>query len=193
MKRFLLAMLIGLSAMVFPNLPHPRRPHRRTDRHPGAQSQRRGNLPESFPQGFKEGVRRYGAKCVEVGGHQRIFEGVYTTGEMGGWVKEQSLMVESKGGLIVVTGCAHPGIVKIVERAKELMGEDICLALGGFHLSGSSDEGIRGIIEGFKRLGVRKVAHCHCTGERAALLFEDAYRGDFVVAGAGRVLRLEGR
>jgi len=43
------------------------------------------------------------------------------------------LIIDSKKGLIIITGCAHPGIVNIVKRAKGLMKKDkVYLVLGGF-------------------------------------------------------------
>ena len=59
-----------------------------------------------------DGVRVYReAKPV------KLCEKVFLTGEMGDSIKEQSLVIDSPGGLIVLTGCAHPGIVKITERS----------------------------------------------------------------------------
>ncbi len=63
---------------------------------------------------------------------------VWSTGELGSFIREQSLIIETSKGLIVMTGCAHPGIVEIVEAAKQLLDRDIHLVLGGFHLHGAS-------------------------------------------------------
>ena len=82
-------------------------------------------LPKSFPKGFKDGVKEYGAKIVEVQGPLKICEEVYSTGELGTWIKEQSLIIYTEKGLIVITGCAHPGIVKIVDKAKDLVKDDV--------------------------------------------------------------------
>jgi len=51
---------------------------------------------------------------------------------------------------------------------------------------------IEGIIDDFRRLGVRKVAPCHCTGDRAIGLFGEAYRENFIRRGAGKILILDG-
>ncbi|MCD6240216.1 hypothetical protein J7K27_01655 [Candidatus Bathyarchaeota archaeon] len=65
-----------------------------------------------------------GAKFVEISAPRKISDFIYTTGELYGPPKEQSLIIDSKKGLIVITGCAHPGIVNIVKKAKELMKRD---------------------------------------------------------------------
>jgi 7,8-dihydropterin-6-yl-methyl-4-(beta-D-ribofuranosyl)aminobenzene 5'-phosphate synthase len=95
-------------------------------------------LPESFPKGFKDDAKEYGAKVVAVQEPLKICEGVYSTGELGTWIKEQSLIIHTEKGLIVITGCAHPGIVKIVNKAKDLVKNDVLLVMGGFHLVGES-------------------------------------------------------
>jgi 7,8-dihydropterin-6-yl-methyl-4-(beta-D-ribofuranosyl)aminobenzene 5'-phosphate synthase len=148
-------------------------------------------IPQSFPARFKDAVR-IRAYLVEVFEAREIGEEVYTTGEMGTGIIEQSLAVKTDEGLVVVTGCAHPGIVEIVRKAKALSDSDdeVYLVLGGFHLGGKSRREIEGIISEFRRLGVRKVAPCHCTGEQAIRMFRQEYGEDFIQAGAGKVIHI---
>jgi 7,8-dihydropterin-6-yl-methyl-4-(beta-D-ribofuranosyl)aminobenzene 5'-phosphate synthase len=88
--------------------------------------------------------------------------------------------------LIVMTGCAHPGIVEIVRRAKAY--GEVYLVMGGFHLGDKSAREVDAIIAELKRLGVRQVAPCHCTGDEAIQLFRAAFGADFIQAGAGAVI-----
>jgi 7,8-dihydropterin-6-yl-methyl-4-(beta-D-ribofuranosyl)aminobenzene 5'-phosphate synthase len=146
-------------------------------------------VPQSFPARFKDAVQ-IKARLVEVAGPREIGEEVHTTGELGTGIIEQSLVVKTDGGLVIITGCAHPGIVEVIRRAKALSGDEVYLVLGGFHLGGKSRKEIEGIISEFRRLGVRKVAPCHCTGEQAIRLFLQEYGDDFFQCGAGRVIRI---
>lgn len=82
-------------------------------------------LPKSFPKGFKDKLKEYEAKIVEVQEPLKICQEVYSTGELGTWIKEHSLIIYTEKGLIVITGCAHPGIVKIVNKAKDLVKVDV--------------------------------------------------------------------
>jgi 7,8-dihydropterin-6-yl-methyl-4-(beta-D-ribofuranosyl)aminobenzene 5'-phosphate synthase len=107
---------------------------------------------------------------------------------VGSRIVEQALVVETGAGWVVLTGCAHPGILEMVHRAKEVTAGEVALAMGGFHLEGASRDQIEGIIAEFRRLGVQQVAPCHCTGDRARLMFEDAYGTDCTLAGVGRVV-----
>jgi 7,8-dihydropterin-6-yl-methyl-4-(beta-D-ribofuranosyl)aminobenzene 5'-phosphate synthase len=145
-------------------------------------------LPESFPENFRDDVKGYGAKMVDVHGPFKICENVYSTGEMGTWIKEQSLIVQAEKGIIVITGCAHPGILEMVKKAKDLIKDDVLLVTGGYHLGGKGKGEIEEIIKGFKKLGVRYVGPCHCTGDKARQLFEREYQEKYIAVGVGRVI-----
>jgi len=147
------------------------------------------HLLKSFDKRFKEDVRSLGAKVVEIHEPAEICKGIYTTGEMGFWIKEQSLIVNTDKGLIVITGCAHPGIVNIVAKAKELLGKDVLLVMGGFHLMGKSRNEIGKIIRDFRKLGVRYVGASHCSGDTARKMFEDEYKEYSINVGVGRVIK----
>jgi 7,8-dihydropterin-6-yl-methyl-4-(beta-D-ribofuranosyl)aminobenzene 5'-phosphate synthase len=143
-------------------------------------------IPCSFPDRLKEEIRYRGATLEEVRQTKEIFPGVFTTGELDGGIKEQSLVLQSPRGLVVITGCAHPGIVHIVRKAKEIGKDRVHLVLGGFHLGGATTSAIEGIIEIFLKLGVEKVAPCHCSGDRARKLFEKHFGSSYIPAGAGK-------
>jgi 7,8-dihydropterin-6-yl-methyl-4-(beta-D-ribofuranosyl)aminobenzene 5'-phosphate synthase len=144
----------------------------------------------SFPPSIKNEAKGRGAEVVEVAGPAKIFEHALSTGEMGTMIKEQSLVIPTDRGLIVITGCAHPGVVKIVEKAKELTNQEVLLVMGGFHLLGHSDAQIKRIISEFSKLGVRYAGPCHCTGDRAIELFAQEYGEHFIQIGAGRTVEL---
>ena len=148
-------------------------------------------VPASFPDDLKSRVRSFDSRLVEVERPLKICEGVMTTGELGSVIKEQSLIVNSSKGLIVVTGCAHPGIAFIVEEAVELTDEEVYLVIGGFHLSGSSEEEIGSIIDRFRSLNLTKVAPCHCSGDLARRMLKCSFQTGYIEAGVGTNLRIE--
>jgi len=148
-------------------------------------------LPQSFPSGFKKGIKKAGARYAEVEKPTEICQDVFSTGEMGTLIKEQSLIIKTEKGLVVITGCAHPGIVEIVRKAKELRKEDVYLVMGGFHLLSTSKQGIEKIVSEFKKMGVKKVSPCHCSGELCQEIFEQNYKKDYVRLGVGAKLEVE--
>jgi 7,8-dihydropterin-6-yl-methyl-4-(beta-D-ribofuranosyl)aminobenzene 5'-phosphate synthase len=148
-------------------------------------------LPKSFPSSFKGTARSFGAEVVEISEAEELFTGAHTTGELGNGIKEQSLIVASGQGLVVITGCAHPGIVNIVHKARDMLAEKpVYLVIGGFHMSGASTHQIQSVIEGFRQLGVRKVAPCHCSGDETRKLFREEYEENYIDSGAGKIITL---
>jgi 7,8-dihydropterin-6-yl-methyl-4-(beta-D-ribofuranosyl)aminobenzene 5'-phosphate synthase len=148
-------------------------------------------LPASFPSSFKRQVEQY-TRVSLVSDGQSIAEGIWTTGEIGGAIPEQALIIQTKRGLVVITGCAHPGIVAMVKQAQDTVNAPILLVLGGFHLGDKSAAAIETIVSDFEHMGVEQVAPCHCTGETAIAQFSAAYGDNFIRIGVGSTIRLEG-
>jgi 7,8-dihydropterin-6-yl-methyl-4-(beta-D-ribofuranosyl)aminobenzene 5'-phosphate synthase len=146
-------------------------------------------IPASFPDSVRESITFSGARYRDIGGALQIDKGIFTTGQMGTSPIEQSLVVDTSEGLVVITGCAHPGIVKIVRRAKEVVPyRPVALVMGGFHLGSYSEKELRPLMQDFRRLGVEKVAPSHCSGERARAYFQSEYKENYVAGGAGNVV-----
>lgn len=148
-------------------------------------------LPEHFPDSIKSIVRQSGAKLIDVHEVLEICKNAYSTGELGTWIKEQSLIIESAEGLVVITGCAHPGVVNVVREAKKLLKSDVHLVLGGFHLCWMNAFQIRSIVDDVREQGVERVAPCHCSGDLARNSFEKTYGTNFIKVGVGSRLEIE--
>jgi len=148
------------------------------------------NLPPSFSTSFKHQLREI-ISVIEVTPGQYLAEGLFTTGEMGRDIPEQALVIHTARGLVVVTGCAHPGVVSIIEEAVSLFHKSVYLVVGGFHLGSKNDAQLAAILADFRRLGVKKVAPCHCTGDQAIALFAEEYGEDFIQAGVGKIIHVE--
>ena len=145
-------------------------------------------IPYQFPYDFVRGIENESGEAVPIDEPAAVCEHVYLTGQMGDRIKEQSLIVNTPRGLVIVTGCSHQGIVNILKKAKQVLNRDIYLVFGGFHLMGHSEEQVASIIRAFKKLGVRKCGATHCTGDAAIRMFKQAYGEDYVEIGAGRIL-----
>jgi 7,8-dihydropterin-6-yl-methyl-4-(beta-D-ribofuranosyl)aminobenzene 5'-phosphate synthase len=148
-------------------------------------------LLPSFSNSFKYQVGRK-IEVIEVTPGLSLYEGLYTTGEMGTSIREQALIIQTDLGLVIVTGCAHPGIVEIVEQAKVLYDGGVRLVIGGFHLGSKSESEIHAILTNFRYLEVEQVAPCHCTGDKAIAMFAREYGADFIHTGVGKVIVLNG-
>ncbi len=148
--------------------------------------------PASFSQAFRSRVRAAGARLVSVKGPGRICEGVYSTGEMRGRKWEQSLALRTAQGLVILTGCAHPGIANIVERCVRVLKDKPHLALGGFHLKDVPGSEIDGVIARLRKTGLDRVAPNHCTGASASRRIRAAWGEGFIETGCGASLTIAG-
>lgn len=144
----------------------------------------------SFSDKTKDMIKQNGARLIEVQDFSQIHNGVYSTGEMGDKIKEHTLIIKTNKGLVIITGCAHPGVVEIVQKAQELCGDDVLFVMGGFHLYETSKDEIVQIVSKLKELGVHFVAPCHCSGDQALSLFEQEFGQQYVSVGAGKTFNL---
>jgi 7,8-dihydropterin-6-yl-methyl-4-(beta-D-ribofuranosyl)aminobenzene 5'-phosphate synthase len=148
-------------------------------------------LPASFPGNFKKAVMSLGAHVEEVLEPRELFPGAYTTGEIGDGIREQALALETAAGLMVITGCAHPGILKMVRKAREITGEErVYLVVGGFHLGGEHASTLESIADELRRLSVQNVAPCHCSGDGTRKLFRKKFGENYVESGVGKKIDL---
>lgn len=144
-----------------------------------------------FSDETKEKIISHGGRVVETKEFLEITADIYVTGAIAGIYKgspmpEQALVLKTANGISVITGCAHPSILKILERVKEYLKTDrLFLVMGGFHLLEEDGRVIELIVKKFKEIGVQTVAPTHCTGTKAEEIFAKEYGADFVAVKAG--------
>lgn len=124
--------------------------------------------------------------------HVEIMNGVYLTGELGDKIKEISLIMDTGGGLVIVTGCAHPGIKEIMEKAISILNQNVFALIGGLHLKDKKEEEIMKLIDYLKSKEVKYIAPSHCTGDLARKLFKENFGSGFIEAGAGSHIHIGG-
>jgi 7,8-dihydropterin-6-yl-methyl-4-(beta-D-ribofuranosyl)aminobenzene 5'-phosphate synthase len=108
-------------------------------------------------------------------------------------LRELSLVINTSEGLVIVVGCSHPGIDKIVESATTI-NPRIHLIAGGFHLVVAPDADIEKIVTALHdRFKVEYVAPGHCTGEPAFTALKRAFGDHYVYAGLGTTLTMTPR
>jgi 7,8-dihydropterin-6-yl-methyl-4-(beta-D-ribofuranosyl)aminobenzene 5'-phosphate synthase len=131
----------------------------------------------------------------------RIADGVVTTGEIeritpyekpqGFWTVENEKFIEDEmwddqalilnledKGLIIVSGCAHAGIINTIKQAQKLMGiKKVHAVIGGFHLSDSKEETINATINDLTEINPSFIYPCHCTGSKAVRRFIVSFKG----------------
>ncbi len=148
------------------------------------------NIPVYLPEGA---AKQLTTLVEEAGGQveahilaRKIADHVWLSGTMGDQIREQCLVINHKKGLIIITGCSHPGIVEMLDSIKNRFGKEIYAVIGGFHLMQHSQKQINEIIADFEELGVSHCGCTHCTGDRQIGWFKAAYGERFLEMGVGR-------
>ncbi len=148
-----------------------------------------------FSQEFKDKINNLGGKIVECKDFVKVDDNIFSTGQIegfyeGGYLLEQALVLKIKDNLVVMTGCSHPGIVKILKIIKnKFIKEKVYFVFGGFHLMDKDNREIKIIVEMFKEIGVEKVGPTHCTGYDAQSVFKEAYKDNFIFVKVGEEFR----
>jgi len=142
---------------------------------------------DNFPDEAFRRAAAVGMKPRRVKGPFEVAPGIYSTGIVDGKPPEQSLVIETSQGLVMLVGCSHPGVVNLVETAQSQRKQDsIHLLLGGFHMLRNHPNEIKDAITQLKDLKVTNAVPAHCSGDLAKELFQSAYGDQFNTAGAGR-------
>lgn len=131
-----------------------------------------------------------GWRPCEVTHSVEILPGFRISDSLHGPPSEIALAVDSPAGLVVITGCAHPGIISLLENFSERTGRPIDSVIGGFHLLKTPDDQIRAIIAGLRKMNVRRAGPTHCSGDAAIRIFKEAFGPDFIACGTGAAIEL---
>ncbi|HPD09934.1 MAG TPA: MBL fold metallo-hydrolase [Methanoregulaceae archaeon] len=133
-------------------------------------------IHEGFGTRTRELIRKHGALRI-IKGWEEITRGVFSTGPLSDGIPEQSLVVSVKGGFLIICGCAHPHIGRIISHVSRF--GPVQGAMGGFHTV--SEEDIRALGE------LRYVSPSHCT--KNLDLIRRRCSKSFVQGGAGKIHR----
>lgn len=166
--------------------------------------------PTDYGQLRKEDIEALGLKVVEVKTPVEIVPGAHLTGkiervtsyekgspatvikrgdtlERDFFMGEQGLVFNVKGkGIVVLSGCAHAGIVNTVKHAQKISGIDkVHAIMGGCHLINAKPELIQSTVADIKAMKPEYIVPTHCTGFRAMVAFSREMPNEFVINTAG--------
>ena len=106
-------------------------------------------------------------------------------------VMEISLAIDTPDGIVLVVGCSHPTIEKVVETTKAVTKKPIHLIVGGLHLLPATNEQVSQIAGSLHdKLQVEWIAPVHCTGENAFGILKQTFGERYVYAGLGTTILL---
>lgn len=215
--RGLVSVLKALNAKDFPLIVHPYTFVKHELRDPSNPDFRPVYNP---PAPTRQEAVAAGARIIEAAGpHLLCGDTILVTGEVprvtefevgtpmewlfqeGEWqpdprvLDDRSIVMNVRGkGLVVVSGCAHAGIINTVRYAQELTGvEHVAAIIGGFHLIGANAErAIAGTVEALREIQPDLLVPSHCTGWRGRLALAQAFPQAFVPGMIGNMYRIGG-
>jgi 7,8-dihydropterin-6-yl-methyl-4-(beta-D-ribofuranosyl)aminobenzene 5'-phosphate synthase len=107
------------------------------------------------------------------------------------FLDDQSLILDTEKGLILVLGCAHSGVINIIKYVIHKTGKEKFYAiLGGTHLDFLTPEQLEKSIKMLKKMNIKKIGVCHCTGMRAAFRFHHEFGDRFFYGHVGSGLEI---
>ena len=148
----------------------------------------------NFSAQFKNTVKQLEGSLIEADRFTEIAKDIFVTGEISGiykgqYIPEQALIVKTKNGISVITGCSHPGIIKMLGKVNEQFPhEQIYSVFGGFHLMDEDNRFIEIIANKFREMKIKKAGPTHCSGKKAEEIFKEKYSDNFIALKAGQVL-----
>jgi 7,8-dihydropterin-6-yl-methyl-4-(beta-D-ribofuranosyl)aminobenzene 5'-phosphate synthase len=107
------------------------------------------------------------------------------------FLDDQSLILDTDKGLVVILGCAHSGMINILNHIIGKMGKEKFYAiLGGTHLDFLTPEQLEASIKSLKEMKIDKIGVSHCTGIRAAFRLNQEFGDRFFYGCVGSVLEV---
>ena len=108
---------------------------------------------------------------------------------------EQSLLIRENDKFILIAGCAHKGIVNIIDKAEEIMDSNLSTVIGGFHLFNpvnKKSESLEFISNIAKNLNNKNTIFytCHCTGNKAFNILKENLKDKIMYLSTGQVIEL---
>lgn len=145
-------------------------------------------IPDTFSKNFERQLRQYCKNIIRVNKNMTLDheENFHIIATRNFWIKEISLIVEVTEGPLVLSGCSHSGINKIIKTARKYIKKDIWALFGGLHLLNTPDKKVVKIAKELKEMNLRKIAPCHCTGDKALALLKENFENDFLFNGVGK-------
>ncbi len=141
-----------------------------------------GDLRVYSPPGELGYLREWGLNPVPVTSPLEVERGFWLTGPLSaGWILEQALAISTEEGLVVVVGCSHPGVHRLVRAARDVSGIDVFLVVGGFHMP---SERVLDELAGMSR----KICPAHCSGSRSVSYLRRKYPEKLCEVMAGSIL-----
>ncbi len=140
-----------------------------------------------IPRGslIKNEIEEMGLKPVEVSRTIEVAKNIYVTKPLYGPPWEEAMAIATRKGLIIVVGCSHPGVAKIVKQACKDIGMRPYIVIGGFHMAYAPMDEVVKTVEELLAMGVSKIYPLHCSGDGVRSYLAKSHPENYGDGGAG--------
>ena len=146
-------------------------------------------LPYGVSSSITGFIKKQGLVPIEIVDWTKIYSGIIVSKPLYGPPWEQFLIIKSNNGLILFTGCSHPGINNVVNSVIEYLNNNVYAVVGGLHLVNAPDEVLKNTIdEPLSRIEI--LVPLHCTGKRAIEYALKKYRSKVLLMKAGDTIKI---
>ncbi|MBB1073206.1 MBL fold metallo-hydrolase [Rhodoferax sp. 4810] len=115
---------------------------------------------------------------------------LWSTGMFHSEPPEHALIIETQSGLHLITGCAHPGIVQLINHVQTVFKQPVQTVIGGFHLGAADETTIANTVTALLSSGIQRILPTHCTGIAAMTALKTAFGTRCLTGGAGCQIQL---
>ena len=125
---------------------------------------------------FEKGSKKFLLKTKEVYAQDLIFD-------------DQTLIVNTEKGLIIILGCSHSGMINIINHIIDKTGQNhIRTIIGGTHLGPASEETKEKTIQALKKFDIEKIGVSHCTGLETSMRLFQEFGDRFFFCNVGSII-----
>ena len=149
-------------------------------------------VPEGMSPSVKRWIKGLGLTVVDVGSTTEICPCMAVIGGLYGPPYEEALAVRTDEGLVVLVGCSHPGVDRIVMKAENDLKVRPLAVIGGFHLAGASLGKVRSVVENLVAEGLSKIYPLHCSGPLVREVLRSSYPEEYEEAHVGSLISFGG-
>jgi 7,8-dihydropterin-6-yl-methyl-4-(beta-D-ribofuranosyl)aminobenzene 5'-phosphate synthase len=126
-----------------------------------------------------------------VPGPKHLYGPFYSTGDSFETFKEQGLVIKTKNGGVLITGCGHPGAVPMISVAEKELDIEIHTLIGGLHLMNKSGKELEQLAASLKEMGIKQICPTHCTGDKSIASFKGSFGVDYISGGTGKEIIIQ--
>ena len=147
-----------------------------------------------LPASFADQLKTSGTlppNSIGVHKPMHLYGPYYSTGDDFEAFREHGLVVKTKNGGVLITGCGHPGVINMLAVAEEELGIEMHTVIGGMHLMRHNADEMEQIASDLKKIGISRICPTHCTGDKSIAALKESFGPGYISGGTGKEIIIQ--